>query len=139
MYAIRSYYEKILLDEAKTVLSSKADIAENEIFSLAKSYYKGLKAHGRDSSKRLIEKINSLDYMSAFKKSKDNENYSKSNSKENKKDEVFELIEDEFETIDVFIETEQEAVGVWEEYRNALRIDNRFERRHKLNEIKFSV
>ncbi|MDQ2085337.1 CRISPR-associated helicase Cas3' [Herbivorax sp. ANBcel31] len=115
-------YDNILLEETKKVLQDKSKIEERDIFNLAKQYYEGLKSHGRDESNELIKEIDSLNYSKAFDK-RENES-------------AFELIEEKFKTVDVYVEIDGEAEKILGEYQNIKKIKNRFERKKKLNSIK---
>jgi len=117
-------YDSILMEETKSALKDKVMIEEKEILQLGESYYRGLKAHGNDESEGLLNYIRELRYKEAFE------------YKEDKNKQTFELIEQDFKTVDVFIEVDDEASKVLEEYRNIKQIKNRFERKRQLNKQK---
>lgn len=118
-------YDNVLMEETRTALLGCTLIEEREIFSFAKRYYEGIKRHGNDESKKLLENIKELRYRTAFEHKKDADNVL-----------VFELIRQEFETVDVFIEIDEEAKFVWNRYQEIKKIKDRFERRRKLNQHK---
>ena len=91
-------YDNVLMEETKNALSGLERIEEKEIFSLAEKYYKGLKDHGSDESQKLLDCIKELGYREAFEY-----------KKEDKNSQVFELIRQEFKTVDVFVEIDDDA------------------------------
>lgn len=117
-------YDSILIEETKSALKDMSMIEEKEIFRLAERYYRGLKSHGSDKSEGLLNCIKELKYKEAFE------------YREGSNTQVFELIEQDFKTVDVFIEVDDEASKVWEEYRSTKNIKNRFERKRQLNKQK---
>jgi CRISPR-associated endonuclease/helicase Cas3 len=117
-------YDNVLMEETKTALKDKALIEEKEIFQLAQLYYKGLKTHGSDESEGLLNCIKELRYREAFE------------YKEDKNSQNFELIKQDFKTVDVFIEIDDEAAKVWKEYKEIKQMKNRFERKRQLNKQK---
>ena len=117
-------YDNVLMEETKTALKDKAMIEEKDIFQLAEKYYRGLKNHGSDESEGLLNCIKELRYKEAFE------------YKEGKDSQTFELIRQDFKTVDVFVEIDDEATKVWEEYKEIKQMKNRFERKRKLNKQK---
>ena len=115
----------MLIEETKNALSGLERIEEKEIFSLAEKYYKGLKDHGSDESQKLLDCIKELGYREAFEY-----------KKEDKNSQVFELIRQEFKTVDVFVEIDDDAAKVWQEYQKIKKMKDRFERKRKLNQHK---
>lgn len=118
-------YDNVLMEETKNALSGLERIEEKEIFSLAEKYYKGLKDHGSDESQKLLDCIKELGYREAFEY-----------KKEDKNSQVFELIRQEFKTVDVFVEIDDDAAKVWQEYQKIKKMKDRFERKRKLNQHK---
>lgn len=117
-------YDNVLMEETKNALKGYEIIEEKEIFQLAEKYYKGLKSHGSDESEGLLNCIKELRYREAFE------------YKEGKDSQAFELIKQDFKTVDVFIEIDDKATKVWEEYQTIKKMKNRFERKRKLNQQK---
>lgn len=118
-------YDQILIEETKGALKGLREIEEKEIFQLAEKYYKGLKNHGNDESESLLKSIRELGYRESFEYKKDE-----------KKTQAFELIRQEFKTVDVYVEIDDEASKVWERYKNIKRMKDRFERRREINRLK---
>ncbi|HOM03576.1 MAG TPA: CRISPR-associated helicase Cas3' [Acetivibrio sp.] len=118
-------YDNVLIEETKNALSGLEGIEEKEIFLLAEKYYKGLKSHGSDESQKLLECIKELRYREAFEGGKDDKNFG-----------VFELIRQEFKTVDVFIEIDDDATKVWQEYQSIKQMKDRFESKRKFNQHK---
>jgi len=71
----------------------------------------GLKSHGSDESQKLLDCIKELRYREAFECGKDDKNSG-----------VFELIRQDFNTVDVFIEIDDDATEVWQEYQSIKKI-----------------
>jgi len=123
--AYSSYiYDTILMEETKSALKDKDMIEEKDIFQLAERYYNGLKSHGNDESDWLLNCIGELRYREAFE------------HREDKNSKAFELIKQEFKTVDVFIEADDEASEVWEKYQSIKLIADRFERKRQFNKLK---
>lgn len=118
-------YDNVLIEETRNALSGFEMIEEKEIFYLAEKYYMGLKNHGSDESQKLLDCIKELRYREAFESGKDDKNSG-----------VFELIRQEFKTVDVFIEIDDDAAKVWQEYQSIKKIKDRFERKRKFNRHK---
>lgn len=118
-------YDNVLMEETKNALSGLERIEEKEIFNLAEKYYRGLKSHGSDESSKLLNCIRELRYREAFEYGDDGKNK-----------EVFELIRQEFRTVDVFVEIDEEASKVWQEYQEIKNVKDRFDRKRKLNRLK---
>lgn len=118
-------YDNVLIEETKKALSGLEMIEEKEIFHLAEKYYVGLKSHGSDESQKLLDCIKELRYREAFECGKDDKNSG-----------VFELIRQDFNTVDVFIEIDDDATEVWQEYQSIKKIKDRFERKRKFNQFK---
>ncbi|NLP15262.1 MAG: CRISPR-associated helicase Cas3' [Clostridium sp.] len=118
-------YDNVLMEETKNALSDLERVEEREIFNLAEKYYRGLKNHGSDESQKLLDCIKELRYREAFECGKDNKNT-----------EVFELIRQEFKTVDVFVEIDDEATKAWQKYQEIKTVKDRFERKRKLNRHK---
>lgn len=120
-------YDDILVKATQKVLENYERISERDIFSLSHKYFRELERHG-DHSKgfALIDMINDLKYRDAFEFTGDR-----------KKDElVFQLIRSEFETVDVFVEIDDEAKKAWAKYEAVMKIEDRFERKDAFAGIK---
>ncbi len=102
-------YDEVLREATRKVLGGKEIIEERDISRLSELYFRQLKHTGSDdASTFLIEKISGLDYDEAFElKGRKENGYKK---------DAFQLIDNEFKTIDMFIETDQEAKELWREY-----------------------
>jgi len=118
-------YDNVLMEETKNALSGLEMVEEKEIFSLAEKYYRGLKSHGSDESAKLLDCIKELRYREAFEGGKDDKNSG-----------GFELIRQEFETVDVFVEIDDEATKAWQMYQRIKQMKDRFERKRELNKHK---
>lgn len=120
-------YDFILMDSTNKVLKDKEIIEEKDIFQLSKAYFDLLKKYSKtDESNSILSSVIGLDYKDAFVAS--------SGSGKNKN--AFELIEQDFKTVDVFIEIDENAISIWEKYNLILKIKNQFERKKEFNKIK---
>lgn len=118
-------YDNVLMEETKNALSGYEVIEEKEIFNLAEKYYRGLKNHGSDESENLLDCIKELRYREAFEYRRDDKNSG-----------AFELIRQEFKTVDVFVEIDDKATEVWQKYQSIKQMRDRFERKRELNKHK---
>ncbi|MGM0500497.1 MAG: CRISPR-associated helicase Cas3' [Bacillota bacterium] len=109
-------YSDILLTSTQKILNEYSDIVEEkEFLKLNQRYFSQLNGvKSDDISEQLLEKIQSLKYEKAFWK--DDSNLG----------ETFALIEQDFATVNLFIEINEEAQEVWNRYEeiNAIEINN---------------
>ncbi|MBM7624059.1 CRISPR-associated helicase Cas3' [Sporohalobacter salinus] len=100
-------YGKTLLRSTDKLLAQLADIVEEkEFFDMNNQYFKKVDdVKSNDISVNLLDKIKELKYEKAFWRDEDD------------RGEVFELIEQDFETVNLFIELDKEACQVWEKYK----------------------
>ncbi|MEN8905713.1 MAG: CRISPR-associated helicase Cas3' [Clostridiales bacterium] len=116
-------YDYILLNSTENILKNIDKFNEKNVFELSYKYYNELEKYGSDNeSSILIERMELLKYREAF-------TYG-----DNKY--IFKLIDDEFKTIDVFVETDEESIEVWNEYQEIFNIKNRFKRKIEFDKIK---
>lgn len=115
-------YDATLMDITREILKDYKEIKENEIVNLIEEYYKKVSERkAQDISKQIIEAVGRLRYDSGD---------------ENISVEHFKLIEERYPELDVFIEIDEEAKNVWQEYLSLRNIKDFFERRKKFNSIK---
>ncbi len=115
-------YDAVLLDITGKILSTKDEIKEGEFLDLIDHYYKETKEKKtQDMSRNLLEAITKLRY--------DSENDTISISD-------FKLLEEDYQKIDVFIELNEEAGGIWKKYINLKNIEDLFQRKKTFDSIK---
>ena len=116
-------YDKILLSATKDIFTKK-EYEEKEALYLIEKYFKELiKRKSLSDSEKLLECLYSLKFSAE------------------KTDEInsiadFKLIESQPFKTDVFIQTDEEAVQIWEEFKRIMGIKDIFERKKAFNHIK---
>ncbi len=115
-------YDAVLLDITKKILLTKDEIKEGEFLELIDFYYKETsKKKTQQKSQNLLEAIAKLRYDSLY------DTISVSD---------FELIEEDYKKLDVFIETDEEACKAWEDFKALKNIDDLFRRKIAFDAIK---
>ncbi|MFB3897690.1 MAG: CRISPR-associated helicase/endonuclease Cas3, partial [bacterium] len=115
-------YDIVLLDLTKKILHDRAEIKECEYLDLIESYYMETKEKKtQDISRNLLEAIANLRYDSEDGKNAISD---------------FKLIDEEYQKKDVFIESDEEARKIWEEYLSLKKIDVLFSRKKAFDSIK---
>lgn len=118
----RYIYDPVLLDATETILKEKKEIREEEFLELVSKYYKVInEAKSQDESKEILNAVYSLKYDS-------NDNSPSITS--------FNLIEEKFQRIDIFVEIDDEAKAVFEKFQKIMGMKEMFERRAAFREIK---
>lgn len=110
------YKDDILLQATQNVLKNKDVIYEEEYKNLNEIYFKEL---NKNKSNSCSDELENYIYELAF------EEISK----------LFKLIEDQ-NKIQLFIEIDDDATLVWSKYLDYLKIEDKFEKRNKLESIK---
>ena len=123
----RSYasyiYDPVLLDITRKILAKYRAINESRFLELIDEYYKEtLSKKTQDNSREILEAIERLRYDS-----EDQETPAIAD---------FKLIEEDYSKKDVFIESDGDAVLVWNKHNEIGKIKNLFERKKAFNEIK---
>ncbi|MFQ6610717.1 MAG: hypothetical protein ACE5D7_07955, partial [Fidelibacterota bacterium] len=111
-------YKNFLKQKTMKVLKGKEVIPESDFYALANEYFNELKKGGSQSdSVKLLENINHLKYRNS--------------------EEIIEikLIDDSF-TSSVFVEFDNEAELAWEQYRDAMSMENGFEKNVTLKQAR---
>ncbi len=121
-------YKSQLLEYAtdKTLQDKDKIIDEKDFFNLAQNYFNNI-ANGKSDEKsdKLLKLISQLQYSKAF-------NYTEEN-----KDTIFELISQNFKTIDIFIMIDNSAGQLWNQYKKIYNDKNdKFEKKELFNKIK---
>lgn len=118
----RSYasyiYSDILLNNTQKLLDVSTDLVEEkEFLDLNQKYFNQLnEVKSNDISLQLLKKIQKLKYKKAFDRD------------QSSKGDIFQLIEKEFETVNLFIEINENAENIWQKYKKINEI--------KINDIK---
>jgi len=115
-------YDDVLLDITGRILEKSACIREKDFLNIIDNYYKTMqeKMTG-DRSRELLSALYKMKYDSADETICIND---------------FRLIQETYPKIDVFIEIDDDARKVWEEYVTIKEIKNLFERRLEFSRIK---
>ncbi|MFQ3573539.1 MAG: CRISPR-associated helicase Cas3' [Thermodesulfovibrionales bacterium] len=115
-------YDAVLLDITDTILSTKDAIKEGEFLNLIDHYYRETKEKKtQDVSRNLMEAITKLRY--------DSEDDTVSISD-------FQLIEEDYQKIDIFIEVNEDAGKVWKKFMDLRSIDDLFLRKKTFDAMK---
>jgi CRISPR-associated endonuclease/helicase Cas3 len=113
-------YDSVLCSITEELIKDFSNIEEKEIFELISRYYR-LTKERKVQDKELINALKSLN----FDGTKDETTISK-----------FELIKEKAYESDVFIQLNDDAVGVWKEFEEILNIPDIFERKEKFTKLK---
>ncbi|MBI5193500.1 MAG: CRISPR-associated helicase Cas3' [Nitrospirae bacterium] len=115
-------YDSVLIDITRKVLSSRIEIKERELLQLNSEYYRETeRKKSQDDSKRLLESITKLRYDSEDDKTSISD---------------FKLIEEDYPKRDVFIELDEDAKEVWQQYLDLKAVTELFERKKQFDSIK---
>ncbi len=123
----RSYasriYDITLLELTRSIIENRSKIEETVFYDTINQYFvKTQQVVAQGISDRLIEAIEKLRYTSS-----DTDEVAIEN---------FDLIDDNFPKIDVFIEADSEATQLWQQYQELKNIEDFFQRRQEFNKIK---
>ena len=110
------YRDTILISSTERVLKGRNIIYEEDYKKISDLYFKELKSTlSNNDSKKLDKLIKLLEFEEVNK--------------------TFNLIEDQ-DKVSVFIEIDEEAISVWKKYQKYKKIEDKIERRNKLESIK---
>jgi CRISPR-associated endonuclease/helicase Cas3 len=113
-------YDSVLCSITEELIKDFSNIEEKEIFELINQYYR-LTKERKVLDKELINALKSLN----FDGTKDETTISK-----------FELIKEKAYESDVFIQLDDDAVSIWKEFEEILKIPDIFERKEKFTKLK---
>ena len=109
----------ILLHITKKILADKNEIRESEFIKLINEYYKNIvEAKSDEKSRGFLQAINKLNY--------DGDNGITS----------FNLIDQGYEKVDIYVQYDDEAITLWDKFLNIKNIQNLFERKKEFSKIK---
>lgn len=109
-------YDPVLIDNTKRILQRYTIISEKEFLNLINQYYQELlKTMADNISQEYLEAIKMLNYEKIAE---------------------FELIEEKVDKIDVFIELNDEATEIWEQYQKITNIQDLKERKNHFLSIR---
>lgn len=109
-------YDRILLSTTEKILSEYSEIPEEKFPELIDQYFKILgNKKSQEESEKILSSIEKLDYTEISK---------------------FELIEEDYPKVLVFVEYDDEAEGVWKELQEILEIENYKEKAYRLDRIR---
>jgi CRISPR-associated endonuclease/helicase Cas3 len=115
-------YDDVLLDMTRRILQKKEIIEEKDFLELIESYYREMQdKKSSDRSRELLSAVYSMKYTSV--------------------DETpcisdFKLIDEDYPKLDVFIELNDEAEEIWQDYIRIKEIKNIIKRRLAFSQIK---
>ena len=113
----RYIYSGFLIDKTKEVLKGFETIPENQFLNLNNQYFKIVKStQSNDNSKELLRYLSNLRF----------ENLQKD----------FQLIENDYVKLDVFVELDEIAQNLWQKYQCIREINNPLERKNEFLGIK---
>lgn len=109
-------YDRFLLEMTNKILQDKNVVYEQDYLNLNNDYFRNVYGNmSEDESRKLIEMISTLRFEDV--------------------DKNFKLIEKQ-NKVSVFIETDEQAIKIWETYTDILREKDLFKRREKFDSIK---
>ena len=109
-------YDPVLIDNTRRILEPHSVVGEEDFLCLSTQYYQHiLKAMSNDTSQDYINAIMMLNYEEISN---------------------FELIEEKEQKIDIFVELDDEATEIWEQYQDAVKINNPRKRKERFLEIR---
>lgn len=118
-------YDPVLLDITEKILSKKQEIQEKEFLKLLEEYYFMIREKTtKAESKELLQAVCRLRYD---RDEDDEKNLSVSD---------FSLIDEDYPKIDIFIEIDEEAVKIWNEFKFIIKIKDRFQKKLAFDAIK---
>ncbi|MDQ0340793.1 CRISPR-associated endonuclease/helicase Cas3 [Caldalkalibacillus uzonensis] len=117
-------YPKVAIEETKALLQQFEEIKEQELFPLIEKYYEIIKTK--------LSKSESIKYLNAvstlyFSGEEDPERIPVSD---------FQLIEEEYPKIDIFIELDEEARRIWASFEEIIDMENSLQRYQQLARLK---
>jgi len=117
-------YDPVLIDITAKLLSTKNQYNENEIYQLLDEFYKKAKDKmNQIDSEKILESVYKLKYDG-----EKNENESFISD--------FQLIETKYPEYDVFVEYDEDAKKIWQEFKRIKQNKNLFERRKEFLQIR---
>lgn len=115
-------YDDVLLDITEKILKKHECIKEEDFLNIIDNYYKDMQEKmASDKSRELLSAVYKMKYDSADEAICIND---------------FKLIDNSYPKIDVFIEIDDDAKKVWQDYLRIKEIKNLFERRLEFSRIK---
>ncbi|OPY60680.1 MAG: helicase Cas3 [Syntrophorhabdaceae bacterium PtaU1.Bin034] len=118
-------YDGVLLKATEKVLSNRNQISEGEFLGILDEYYSMVSERiSQAESKSIVEAVEKLRYD---REPGDEEMTSISD---------FCLISEDYPKVDVFIELDDEAADIWEDFCNLKEIKDRFPRKQKFDSFK---
>lgn len=115
-------YDGVLMDITSDILAGKQELKEADLLPLLNEYYQQTQQKkSQQESKELLTAVEQLRYES-------------NDDRPGIAD--FQLITDELDKLDVFIEFDKEAQKVWQQFLEIKKITDPFQRREMLNKIR---
>ncbi|MDN5309846.1 MAG: CRISPR-associated endonuclease/helicase Cas3 [Thermotogaceae bacterium] len=105
-------YSGFLIDKTKEILKGTGKIEENQFLELNNKYFQNIKeTQSKDKAKEILDAVYNLRFDLIKEK--------------------FRLIENEYEKTDVFIESDENASAIWQQFQELREISNPLERKNK--------
>jgi len=118
-------YDPVLLDITEKILIKKQEIREKEFLKLVEEYYAMIQEKTTQAtSKEILEAVCRLRYD---RDEDENRDLSVSD---------FKLIEEDYPKTDVFIEIDEEAEKIWNEYKFIINSDDKYKKKQAFDGIK---
>lgn len=115
-------YDPVLIDITLKILRGRKEIKESDFLALTEEYYSETeKKKSQDISKVLVEAITKLRYDSEDDRASISD---------------FQLIEEDYPKIDVFIELDEDAKKIWQQYLALKDVKDLFERKKLFDLLK---
>lgn len=110
-------YDPILISKTLDILIPYNIIEEKDFYKIAQAYFQLVKNHkSKDTSKKLLENIYKVEHRKA--------------------NESFKLIEQDYEKVDVFIELDEKAKGIWNQFQRLKEIKDPIQRKNQFYQFK---
>ncbi len=115
-------YDGVLIDITANIIAGKKELKEPDLLPLLNEYYQQTQQRkSQQESKELLTAVEQLRYKSIDDRSGIAD---------------FQLITDEFNKLDVFIELDKEAQEIWQQFLKIRKITDPFQRREMFNKIR---
>jgi CRISPR-associated endonuclease/helicase Cas3 len=121
----QSIYGRISLEVTKSILNKHEEIPEPLLLPLIENYFDEVKEKSRSESSMFLNSVKTL----YFTGESDDRRIPISE---------FQLIEETYKKMDVFVEVDEEAASIWEEYSEILEIQDALERYKRFARLKKS-
>ena len=110
-------YESFLIDKTKDVFRNRKILQESQFLTLNNEYFKKInESHSLDKSRELFTNLIKLEFKELSSK--------------------FKIIKEKIDKVDVFIEYDETASTIWQQFEDLERINDPFQRRNAFLKLK---